>query len=249
MSPPHLSHFKQTSLFDQVKGEFGVPNRANRYHVEFTLKKFLLPKVVTMFCQRQLLTEFMLQNGLPENFYTDRPDVSPSLDTVQKEALLKIVHSALAEVDKLWPMSPSTDEVDDDRHRKQIVADSAPNSASSAHTSSPPPVNNAFQVHGRVSVLVPQLNDGDPAASGDVQQDLALKSVWIRPWDSVFDRKKNGFGTFFAKEVLELCHCDDVTIARVLGISMRHIAVKKSEMVHSSQPPFFSFATHSSSGL
>jgi hypothetical protein len=59
----------------------------------------------------------------------------------------------------------------------------------------------------------------------------ALKPLWIRPWDSVFDRKKNGFGTFFAKEVLELCHCDAATIGRILGISMRHIAVKKSEMV------------------
>ncbi len=69
------------------------------------------------------------------------------------------------------------------------------------------------------------------AAAAAPERQEAGKAVWIRPWDSVFDRKKNGFGTFFAKQVLQLCHCDDATILRILGISMRHIAVKKSEMV------------------
>jgi hypothetical protein len=216
-----------------------VPNRANRYHVEFTLKKFLLPKVVAMFCQRQLLTEVMLQNGMPADFYSEHPDEVPSLDNSQKDIFLKAVNAALADVDKLWPMSPSIDEVDDDR---QQCPDAAPHSAS-GHTSSPPPVNNAFQVYGRISVHAPQQHDGSSTAVLGAQPlELgkdALKPVWIRPWDSVFDRKKNGFGTFFAKEVLELCHCDAATIGRILGISMRHIAVKKSEMV---LPPVFSFS-------
>ena len=74
-----------------------------------------------------------------------------------------------------------------------------------------------------------------PERQGEGRGGEAAKAVWIRPWDSVFDRKKNGFGTFFAKQVLQACHCDEATILRVLGISMRHIAVKKSELVQ--QPP------------
>ena len=213
----------------QVKGEFGVPNRANRYHVEFTLKKFLLPKVVAMFCQRRLLTEIMLQNGMPGDFYTEHPNETPALDAAQKEIFLAAVNSSLAEVDKVWPMSPSTDEVDDDWHRKQTT-DGIPKSATAC---SPPPVNNAFQVYGKI-IRVSQHDDGSVAALGPPVLESgkeALKPLWIRPWDSVFDRKKNGFGTFFAKKVLELCHCDETTMSRVLSISMRHIAVKKSEMV------------------
>jgi hypothetical protein len=210
-----------------------VPNRANRYHVEFTLKKFLLPKVVVQFCQRRLLTEIMLQKGMPADYYIGNLDDLPHVDQEHKDAFAKSVHSVLDEVDKIWPMYPSTDEVDDDvRQNHAVDADS--NSISAARTASPPPTNNAFLFCGRVPGRSSQHDNSTGAAGEHAMRDAAkdgATTFWIRPWDSVFDRKKNGFGTFFAKEVLELCHCDDITIGRILGISMRHIAVKKSEMV------------------
>jgi hypothetical protein len=233
----HSTHSFISSLVDQVKGEFGVPNRANRYHVEFTLKKFLLPKVVTLFCQRRQLTEIMLQKGLSADFFSGNAEDFSHFDQEHKDAFSKTVFSVLAEVDKLWPMYPSTDEIDDSRRQKRI-ADADLNSMSQ-RCPSPPPVNNAFQFYGRHPSIYPghspQHEHGSSAAAVEQAQPEDAKEVacafWVRPWDSVFDRKKNGFGSFFAKEVLALCHCDDTTIGRILDISMRHIAVKKSEMV------------------
>jgi hypothetical protein len=219
--------------FQKVKGEFGVPNRANRYHVEYTLKKFLLPKVVVQFCQRRLLTEIMLEKSMPADYYTRNPEDLPHIDQEHKDTFVRTVHSVLAEVDKLWPMFPSTDEIDDEICQTRN-ADSDLNLVSGARASSPPPVNNAFQFYGRFPGRSLQHENSTKAAGQPSPNDAAREmtsACWIRPWDSVFDRKKNGFGTFFAKEVLELCHCDETTICRILGISMRHIAVKKSEMV------------------
>jgi hypothetical protein len=204
--------------------------------VEFTLKKFLLPKVVTMFCQRRQLTEIMLQKGISADFFSGNAEDFSHFDQEHKDAFSKMVSSVLAEVDKLWPMFPSTDEIDDIRHQKRII--DADLNSTSQRCPSPPPVNNAFQFYGRhpsIHARAPQHEHGSSAAAGEQAQPEDAKEVacafWVRPWDSVFDRKKNGFGTFFAKEVLALCHCDDTTIGRILGISMRHIAVKKSEMV------------------
>ncbi len=173
----------------------------------------------------------MLEKGMPADYYTGNPEELPHIDDEHKDTFVKNVNSVLAQVDKLWPMFPSTDKFDDDVDRKH-TADS--NSISAVQAANPP-VNNAFQFYGRYPCRSSQHDEGAEATGGQEAQDAtkdATNVIWIRPWDSVFDRKKNGFGTFFAKEVLELCQCDETTIGRILGISMRHIAVKKSEMVH-----------------
>lgn len=223
-----------------------MPNRANRYHVEFTLKKFLLPKVVAMFCQRRLFTEILMGKGLPENFGSEYPEEGLVLNQAQKDVFLERVQSVLTEIDKIWPMYPSIDEIADVFLQRQTAA-AGPHSASPTDAALQPPVSNAFQVLGRAPArMLQHAQAAGQEQRGEDQE--ALKSFWIRPWDSVFDRKKNGFGTFFAKEVLELCHCDETTISCILGISMRHIAVKKSEMVLPPPQPSPCFS-HSPPGI
>jgi hypothetical protein len=182
-----------------------------------------------------MLTEATLLGGTPSNFSVDNIEGTRSLDEAQQQLLHNHVQSALAEVDKLWPMSPTTTEPDV-APDPNCTAVAHPITTSAVCGANPPPANNAFQMYGAAPVRVLQHDDEGAVAAAGVQTRResgkeGVKSLWIRPWDSVFDRKKNGFGTSFAKQVLELCHCDGATIARILSISMRHIAVKKSGMV------------------
>jgi hypothetical protein len=188
-----------------------------------------------MYCQRHQFTKIMTQKGISADFLSGNLEDFPHFDQEYKDALSKMILSVLAEIDKIWPMFPSTDEIEDVGQQK--CATDADKHCSSQRCASPPPVNNAFQFYGLHPGRSSQHENDRSAAAGEQTQPTkandAACTFWIRPWDSVFDRKKNGFGTFFAKQVLGLCHCDETTISRILDISMRHIAVKKSEMVHS----------------